>query len=460
MSNLNNANSTLVMLKSWTSKIPLILLVGLFIGHFIVIEKYAVDIPFVDEWFMLEGLSAGLSAQWLFAQHNEHRIVTTKLLIWALYQLNDWNLITHQLLNFILYGLLLIFIVWFAKKTVPPLPAWAMFGFLIFLLSPINFENHSWGFQSQIYFALLFFLAAVYFLFCEAQKPTSLLIGTAMAVLAMYSFAGGLVACLVLLAVFCLFKLMRAFSVADREARRRELIQLGLVLALKVGALALWFVDYHKVEYHPPLALPHTLLFWRYFLNMVSWGFGFEDIAARWGAVCLLIILVPVAGAIWKNWRRRQQLPSSAWAVFVVIFALLGALAAITMGRAGSNLLLVEGKRSGFAEFGMMLIPFTVLAWSIFLRDRPKLKAPLVAGLWLFCFLGFWNNWSWFDPYYSGRAQERMASLECVKRYYEQGGDAHCMAYLPQISISPQLELAKELNLSFYQDIQNAQRNR
>lgn len=451
MSHLSNANSSLVRLKSWTSKIPLVLLVGLFIGHFMVIEKYAVDVPFIDEWHMLDpdGLPAGLSFKWLFAQFNEHKIATTKLLIWVLFQFDGWNLVTHQLLNFILYGLLLLFIAWLAKKWVPQLVPWVICSFLIFLLSPVNHENHAWGFQSQIHLSLLFFLAAVYFLFDEAQKTPALLSGTAMAVLAMYSFLGGLVSCLVLLVIFCCFKLTRVFSCPERGKRQRELLQLLLVLMPALGAVVLWFSDYHQLSHRPPLVLPQTLLFWTYFIKLVSFGFGFQEMRARWGIVCLLIVLAPVAGEIWK---KQWRLPSSSWAIFAAIMGILAVLAGITAGRAGmygpENHLI----RSSYLESGMMLIPLTVLSWSRFLSDRPKLKGCVIAALWVFCFLGFWSHWRPFH-YYENMAQRKLEGLECVKHYYAQGGDAYCTAIQQHGPIAVQLEQAKKLNLSFYTKI-------
>jgi hypothetical protein len=83
---------------------------GLYLLHLVCVWKYAVNVPYWDEWdlFTPTQLPSGLSLRWLFAQHNEHRLVTTRLLIWILYRLDGWNVATHQLVNIVVYGTLLV----------------------------------------------------------------------------------------------------------------------------------------------------------------------------------------------------------------------------------------------------------------------------------------------------------------------------------------------------------------
>src|SRR3712207_5757020 len=92
----------------WTraSKLLLALCVGLYAFHLFYVWRNAVNVPAFDEWelFNPDQLPAGLTPGWLFAQHNEHRMATTKLLIWLSYQANGWDVAAHQVLNFLLYG--------------------------------------------------------------------------------------------------------------------------------------------------------------------------------------------------------------------------------------------------------------------------------------------------------------------------------------------------------------------
>ena len=77
---------------------------------------YAVDVPYLDEW---DNLPLNSSWQWLFHQHNEHRLFTTEVFVCALYHLDHWNVATHQVINFAIYGGLLVVIGYFVKYVNP-----------------------------------------------------------------------------------------------------------------------------------------------------------------------------------------------------------------------------------------------------------------------------------------------------------------------------------------------------
>lgn len=437
------------MLRKWMFRIALLACLILYFVHFTILQGYAVNVPFWDEWNALnpDQLPSGFSLKGLFAQHNEHRIVTTKLLTWSLYQLGEWNLVTHQTINFLIYGLLLFMIVRFARRTVPQLDVWIVLSFIPFLLSPINSENHFWGFQTQFHFSLLFFLAAIYFLYNEDQKWSDLLFGSAMAALAIYSLSSGLVSNLINLLIFSVFKVLRFRSVSDAKERQRELRQLMLVISLIGSALALWFVGYHGVNGHPPHAMPYTKTFWAYYINVLGLGFGVDTRAFLPNFLCLLINLTPV---IWEIWRKKGRLSNSSWAIYAGIAGILAALAAITVGRA--NFGIEQSKSSRYSEIGMILIPLSVLAWSVLLQHNMKLRAYALSLLWLFCFFTFQNNWSSFSDYKS-MARDRTKGILCVESYYAGRGDANCPTLFPT-PIAQQLDEAKRLNISFYQNVQ------
>ena len=85
-----------------------ILLLALLRGYRI--QKYGVDIPYVDEWSQLfdpftgtVGWNGKLNLAWLWFPWGDHRIVTTKLLIWLLLQYNDWNIITGLWVSYLTY---------------------------------------------------------------------------------------------------------------------------------------------------------------------------------------------------------------------------------------------------------------------------------------------------------------------------------------------------------------------
>ena len=278
--------------------LPLFALVLLFGWHLSQVASHAVDLPFADEWpVMREGLGSEVTFEWLTARRNMHRLVPTRLQIWALYRLDGWNLVTHQILNFFLFGLIPLTFLFLATRAAPAFAPSGMGCFLLFSLSPLCFVNHAIGLQSVFHFVILFTLASAICLFSNQQRWVHLAAGVVFAWLAIYSLAAGVVTSLVLLAVFTLFKLQRAAE-AGSDRRRAELTGWSAVVGATVIGIALWFIGYGQVVPREPPLWPHSLEFWHFWLNMISAGFGFHTISSALGALCLAVILLPVAAEV------------------------------------------------------------------------------------------------------------------------------------------------------------------
>jgi hypothetical protein len=433
-------------INTWLTRLFLLLCITIYSIHFWVILQNAVNVPYWDEWGILapDALPAGFTFRWIFEQANEHRIVLTKLSTWGLFYISAHNHILSMAFTYLLYGMLLTCIVFVARKTVPHLPLWAILAFIVFLLTPINWENNFWGFESSFRFAVLFVVLASYFLFSEPQTVSRLALGAVMSVLATYSFFSGLVAVCILIVLFAWFKVTRAirFSGPQRRAEYAQLIGVVTTVLIFIGV---YFIDYHATRYHHQLAFPHEAVYWKFFTNLASWGFGFETHSVILGALCVLLVLTPIALHVWQ---RRLHVAGSSWAIYGVSLAMLVVLATIASGRA---YLSASAKISRYSDFAMMFVPFTAFAWAILLKDRPNLKQYVLVGFWIFCCLGFSYKWLWF-PVYSVEGGLRKQGVECIKTYYQHGGQALCPTLNP-VPMPGLLDDAKKLNLSFYRDI-------
>lgn len=420
--------------------------VGLYLYHLWAVWKNAVDLPYWDEWetFTPAQLPSGLTLGWLFAQHNEHRLVTTRFLIWVLYELDGWNVATHQVINFLVYGVLVACILYGARRLAPETPSWVHAGFAALLLTPIAIQNHMMAYQSQVHFWLLFFLASAYFLFSHEQKTSALLIGCAASALSTYSLAAGVVSGSVTLFTFVLFKLLRARASSDTAARRRELVQLLLVAVLVGGPIALWFVGYQSAQ-RQTLAGLLDPAFWRYYLSILSFNFGVDGVSDAAGVVCLLIVAVPLCAQVFRDGR---SLSAAQWVLLSTTLGSLAVLASITAGRYDHGPL--HAKSTRYAEFGMALVPLSALAWGFVLRRRKLFKALALAALWLFCFATFWDDWR-FDEYAYYRATRNLG-IKCVSEYYVKGGEALCPDIYPT-PLASRLDGARDLNVSFYRKL-------
>jgi hypothetical protein len=435
------------MFKSRLSKAAAALCAGLYVFHLSFVWRYAVDIPFMDEWesFNPTQLPAGLTFRGLLAQHNEHRMVTNRLLIWFLYQVNGWDVAAHQVLNFFLYGALLVLLFHFAGWAEPETPDWVRPCFILFLLSTIGIQNHAMAYQSAFHFWLLFFLIAARALFDASQRTAVLVAGCAACALSIYSLASGVVSAVVLVAGFALFKISRAFMSVGGAVRRRELLQLLLVAASVGAAVGLWFVGYRKPPQHPPLAWPWGPEFWDHFLNLLAYCFGVDGFSKAAGATCLLIVVVPL-GALALKWR--QDLTPARWAALSTTACMLAVLASIAAGRAGFGLW--QSKSSRYAEFGMALIPLSAVSWGRLLRHDEKVRRAFLGVLWAALFVAFANNWRFRD--YRVEQATRTKAVECVREYYLRGGDGFCPVLYPR-PLGPKLESAKRINAAFYRDL-------
>lgn len=430
---------------------------SLFLFHLVIIYKYAVDIPIIDDWaFFRPERPARLSLAWLFDTSNtratatEHVIATTKLFVWMQYQLNGWSYSFNLALNFIIFGLLLGWMLRFVDRAAPDVPRYAKFAFIIFLLSPIDWFNHFMATQTCYLFYLLFFLLASYVLFNARQHWRHIVSGSLLAVLSIYSLASGFGSCLVLILAFCIFKGARIYSSTNPARRIREATQLAVTVFLIGGALTLWIAQY-VTPAHIELVFPNHLRFWQFFVNVVSFGFGIETFSFWRGMLCLLIVLVPICGIIWK---RKGRLTALEWACFVMVAGILANVAQIALGRTYQDGP-VGSKVLRYVEFVLPLIPLSMIAWANLFQGRKRLQAVSLGALFAFCLLAFANDWSF--AVYRSEAVRRIEGRECVKSYYRGTGDGRCpILYADRavnIPLATWLENAKAVNVSFYRNI-------
>lgn len=130
---------------------------------YLVFQKYAVNIPHWDDFAirntlakMLETDSFSEKIKLLFSQHNEHRILFTRLSAWFVYLLQGTlNLKSLMFIGFLaLVGLLVIFFQ-VSKKYNSPLLAFAPISLILFNVG--LFENTFWGMASVQNFGVIFF---------------------------------------------------------------------------------------------------------------------------------------------------------------------------------------------------------------------------------------------------------------------------------------------------------------
>ena len=257
---------------------------------YMVISTYS-PLPHWDEWALFDHLATGQgwSVPWLWAQHNEHRILVPKLFFLIDVELFRGTQV-FLLASIFLIQLFQVALLSFSLRTLGGMrgAAWRTGTGLIAycVLCPIQQENLIWGFQLQFAIpaamATLALLALL--LYYRRERAGLLLLSVAAATIATWSLANGMLLWpLLLLAALLL-------------GMRRSVL---LVVAL-VGAANIGLYLYHYRRPSPETQLPslsHGLATTLQYIT-VYFGSTFVRHSSGWTAVLLGAIGLCLAGAI------------------------------------------------------------------------------------------------------------------------------------------------------------------
>ncbi|MEY4630493.1 MAG: hypothetical protein RIQ81_613 [Pseudomonadota bacterium] len=425
--------------------------------HLTAIVAASTNLPLMDEWEMLApgGLDRTLNWRWVFAAHNEHRIVFTKLITWVLYKANGWHHVANLVFNFFLY-ILTIAAFLFLLRTIKQSSAGLQkkgigfdeIGWATLALSGLAWENHSWGFQNQFHLFLLFFFLGSAFAIRGPDK-LQIWLAASLAICSAWSFSSGVVCALAIAA------LIAWRGIVGSLAWRKITPQLILILA----AITLWVAGFQKNPGHPAYSWPTGNHFWGHFLTMLGSGWGLKSVLkVPVAAVVLGLVLFQlslVAMSLIKSNKSNSRKQHQQW-LGAILFTCSGliataALTSLARGQFGRE----QAESSRYTEFTFFLLP---LAWTIF-TSGPKegFRSHInTRQAWIIkAIIGLLLVWS-FAPYYDYRkvyqwhSDQMAAGRKCVATFYAQNtaATASCST-LYLAPIEAQLLRARELNLAF-----------
>ncbi len=205
------------------------------------IARAGSPVPFQDQWYAeaedlyLPAGAGGVPLAHFFQPHNDHRIVPTRVLAYALLRLNDqWDVRAQMLVNAGLAALLALPLLallrpWFAGA--PFVAAAALLAGFYSL--PVLYENALWGFQSMFYFLVLFSLAHVCLVLARPAFSAGWWLGLVAGLAAVGTMGSGLLAP----AAVALVAIGRAWR---EPASRRDLRPTLVATVLLVAFGAAW----------------------------------------------------------------------------------------------------------------------------------------------------------------------------------------------------------------------------
>jgi hypothetical protein len=314
------------------------------------------------------------------------------------------------------------------------------------LLLPTASENHTWGFQSQFHFSLLFlFLAAPLF---DSNRPVSARAAALAAVLiGVVSFSTSVIYTAAVTAGLAAKWLTQSMQ---RRSFKRDTFSALAVIVL-ASAVVTWLVHFVPVPGHPPMTMPWQPHYWQYLPSLVMWGVGIKarapDIVR---ALALIVCLTPAVLLV--ALRRTKLSPEEYW-YLTLLAALMGGLAVVAAGRAGMGVGSANAGR--YSELAMPIFPLAFVLWArvLSLAAHPWLERAAAAAAALVVTVVLVQTVRADFSVYRAMKEERCKALACIEDLLDQG-DAAPMVACPgvyPVPVNDRLERAKSLGISFTQ---------
>lgn len=332
----------------------------------LLIHKYGVDVPFVEQWHtasLFQKLSQGsLTFADLYAQQNEYRQLFPHLLILAVGKLTNWN-IKHELYIIFLFACLISFGIYrLGALTLDGLSRWQRLGAFfisnLLIFSPIQGENWVYGIQIVYLMPLACIVLGMVVAYSGASVRAKFMICAALSLVSVFSAVHGILSWVVLLPPL----VWSARQVGSKE-KSWLIAAWSLCAALCVAA--------YFTGYQTPAGGPNPFDTFRHPISATLYFFSFLGsplwAGSLWPLVFVgcLLTTAHVAACLFL-WRRGHDealvTRLLGWLMLGAFSLLTGALAAI--GRSGYGL-----EQSMSARY---------MAFSLYLSVAVAHAAPIV----------------------------------------------------------------------------------
>ncbi len=214
------------------------------------INSFSTDIPYWDQWdgeamnLYVPYFEGKLSWNNWLQPHNEHRIVLTRIAMFALFLINgQWDVQLQMVMNAIVYSGVGMMLFWVLMPDKVVRIFWGGAVVVIFSL-PFGWENTLFGFQLQFYLMIGLSIATLWLLPRAKFGTKRWCLGGFCALLSLFTMASGFLVCAVVL-VILLVEMVR-----EREKSKRldclPTVLLSLLIVIS-GMLLKGHVPAHHV---------------------------------------------------------------------------------------------------------------------------------------------------------------------------------------------------------------------
>lgn len=392
------------------------------------IQGYGTPVPYYDQWREADGffkpwLEGRLTPGAWFAPHNEHRIFLTRLLDLVCLKLNgQWDPLLQLVVNAFIHtaficGLVYGLWVFGGRKDQ------GLFCLLLipFFALPVAAENTLWGFQSQVYFLIIFAVAAVAGLGFHRPGSKGWLLGFAAAVLSLFTMASGFLVALAVAGLLGLRRLTRG------QLNRDSWFTLGSCFVVSVAGAALTA----KAGLHPAPSGGAMLasLAW-----ILAWPFEHKPAMLLFTCAPLALTAIKYAKGEFKDARvaeflltlgfwgflqsaalayaRTDQVNCSRYADLFCVLPIAGLASLFILGEGESFQRISRGGLTALATGWVVILLFGV--WRTSPRD--------------------WQNYDDADNYPLWSAQTRLVQEENIRAFIATGNPA-ALSHDPEVAL-------------------------
>lgn len=271
----------------------------------LLIDRFGSNVPFWDQWdsealyLYAPYLNGTLRFGDLFAPHNEHRILVTRVFNLALLELNGlWFPRLQMVANAVLHVSILAWMTLVLGRGLPAMTRLILASFVALAFSiPFGWENTLAGFQSSFYFVFGFSFLAIVLMVPERAFSARWVLGVVALLLACVSMSSGVLAISAIVAVNLL-----QMIVGDR---RHSIVEAVGVLALCLAFLLI-YQTIPVVEHHNALKAASVAAFIEAFFTVAAWPSPF-------GLPAAILLNLPSATLLFVTLSKRQSTTRLTW---------------------------------------------------------------------------------------------------------------------------------------------------
>jgi len=345
----------------------------LFGSKLLLIKHFGNATPFWDQWdaeavrLYKPFLEGTLSIEELFSPHNEHRILTTRLLSLTLLKINGiWNPLLEMVVNSLIHigaiTVMAVMIINIVGKKMTPIVL--LFSFILFAI-PYAWENTLVGFQSQFYFLILFSIISIWLLILSKPFTLKWWIGYCIGILGYFSLASGVF-------IFATSGLVLLLQyILSLKRNKRILGAIGIIII----SFIIGFY-YTPIDRHQGLKATSFSQFFESIRAIMAWPLSIRIISP-------LIKNLPAITFLFVCIKRPLKINDKMWFLIAMITWMFAQTVSISYGRCLGNMisryldLYAIGVFINFAcvlaifkivsEKKRIFITFALILWSIFI---------------------------------------------------------------------------------------------